>query len=178
MGGNTKSPWHSPGPLNNGGQNQKWPRHPYLLRGPRGPQRATLQNCYITPAFTGVPCKGDNIKTGCIGGKNKTLDMQSKRTPPKKNFADLVCLGGKTNFKARLDHFEKMGDFSKTPRAVGFLGPPPLLVPPVLLSLQPLPLLGSHLGGGGGVRILLDSESRRHCPPLLHPQKGRGAPPL
>ena len=41
----------------------------------RGAKRG--QKCYVTPAFSGVPSKGDKIKSGCIGGKDKTLDVQS-----------------------------------------------------------------------------------------------------
>ena len=41
------------------------------------------RNCYITPAFSGVPSKGDKINSGCIGGKDKSVDMQAKRISPK-----------------------------------------------------------------------------------------------
>ena len=43
-------------------------------------------------AFLGVPMKGDKIKSGCIGGKDKTVDMQPKRISPKQILAQMVCL--------------------------------------------------------------------------------------
>ena len=82
------------GPLKRG-QNQKWPHHPYLLGGPQMGDFATLplrshgplekgtksetatsplpsqgptigQNCYATLAFSGVPWRGDKIRSGYI----------------------------------------------------------------------------------------------------------------
>ena len=42
-------------------QNQKWLPHPLPSRGPkRG------QNCYVTPAFSGVPTRGDKIRIGYL----------------------------------------------------------------------------------------------------------------
>ena len=37
----------------------------------RGPTSGRI--CYVTIAFSGVPNKGDKIRSGCIGGKDKTL---------------------------------------------------------------------------------------------------------
>ena len=42
---------------NKGEQNQKWPPHPCLL----GPKRG--RKCYVTLAFSGVPNKGDKIRS-------------------------------------------------------------------------------------------------------------------
>ena len=52
--------------------------HLCLLRGPQVGGIAT------TLAFLGVPSKGDKIKSGCIGGKDKTVDMQPNEYHQKK----------------------------------------------------------------------------------------------
>ena len=86
-GGNATSPLRSRGSPNKAGQNQKWQTHPYLLGGPKKGRNATSplhsggsetkgdtiridcltpaysgpkrgQNCYVTPAFSGIPNKG------------------------------------------------------------------------------------------------------------------------
>ena len=43
------------------GQNQKRLPHPYLLGGPKRGRK-----CYVTPAFSGVPNKGDKIRSGYL----------------------------------------------------------------------------------------------------------------
>ena len=79
-GGNATSPLHSRGSPNNGGQNQKSKRTlgvtmmllvskhgfkdcPGFLNstGRLGPKRG--RECYVTPAFSGVPNKGDKIRS-------------------------------------------------------------------------------------------------------------------
>ena len=53
-------------------------------------------NCYVAPAFLGVRSKGDKIKTGCIGGKDKIVDMQSKKITPKNFHTNCVLTSKKT----------------------------------------------------------------------------------
>ena len=92
-GGSAMPPLHSRGSPNKGGQNHKWPPHPCLLRGPKAggsatslvsswgsPTKGTTSEvatsplpsrrpkrgwrCYVTLAFSGVPNKGDKIRSG------------------------------------------------------------------------------------------------------------------
>ena len=48
---------HSRGPQQRG-QNQKWLPHPCLLGGPKE------GGCYVKPAFSGIPNKGNKIRSG------------------------------------------------------------------------------------------------------------------
>ena len=82
----------------------------------RGPTSG--RKCYVTTAFSGVPSKGDKIKNGCIEGKDKTLDVQSKRIPLKFFFTQMVCQRRKTplNPPPPPDHFQKRGGFQNPPR--------------------------------------------------------------
>ena len=67
------------------GQNQNWLPHPCLL-GPRktlhswGPTNG--RNCYVTPAFSGVPNKGDKIRSGshkpAFSGAHKWAELLCK----------------------------------------------------------------------------------------------------
>ena len=41
------------------------------------------RKCYITPAFLGVPNKGDKIKVGPKGGANATSPLHSRGSPTK-----------------------------------------------------------------------------------------------
>ena len=59
---------------------------------------------------------GDNIKSGCFGGKDETLDVQSKRIPPKKCSAEMVCLRGKTPLKTPPQTILKKGGVQNPPR--------------------------------------------------------------
>ena len=122
MGKNATSPLHSRGSLTNGAKSKwahKWAEvlhHPCILGGPQ--QRGQNQsgrtsgcNCYITPAFSGVPkergtksevagstsghkCyitaafsgvpnKGDKIKRGPQVGGNATSPLHSRGSPKK-----------------------------------------------------------------------------------------------
>ena len=96
-------------------------------RPSRGPTSG--RNCYPTPAFLGLPSKGDKIKGGCIGGKDKTLDVQPKRVSPK-NFRRDGVPASKNTLKTPP---RKGGGCSKTPHAIGFLGTPP---PCILLQQE------------------------------------------
>ena len=49
----------------------------------REPKRG--RNCYITPAFSGVPNKGDKIKAGPKEGENATPPLHSRGSPTKGN---------------------------------------------------------------------------------------------
>ena len=89
----------------------------------RGPTNG--RKCYVTPAFSGVPSKGDKIKSGCIEGKDKVWMCRSKDYH-KKKFADLVYLRRKTPLETPHRRFFKRGGGSKTPHAIGFLKTPPL----------------------------------------------------
>ena len=62
--------------------------HPCILGGPQqkgqkksGPIRGG--KCYITPAFSGVPNKGDKIKAGPKEGGNATSPLHSRGSPTK-----------------------------------------------------------------------------------------------
>ena len=67
------------------GQKQNWSPNPYLLGCPKsdlaGPTSG--QECYITPAFSGVPKKGDKIKVGQQVGGNATSPLHSRGSPTK-----------------------------------------------------------------------------------------------
>ena len=70
------------------GENQMWLPHPCLLGGPQqrgqdqsGPKRG--RKCYITPAFSGVPNKGDKIKVGPKEGGDATSPLHSRGSPNK-----------------------------------------------------------------------------------------------
>ena len=67
-GGNATSPLHSRGSPAKG-INQS------------GPKRG--RKCYVTPAFSGVPNKGDKIKAGPKEGGNATSPLHSRGSPTK-----------------------------------------------------------------------------------------------
>ena len=77
--------------------------HPCILGGPQ--QRGQNQSgptsgrkCYITPAFSGVPNKGDKIKGGPQVGGNATSPLHSRGSPKKggqnQNWMPNPCLLG------------------------------------------------------------------------------------
>ena len=59
-GGNATSPLHSQGSLEEGTKSELAPS-PLPSRGPKRGQA-----CYVTPAFSGVPKRGDKIRIGCL----------------------------------------------------------------------------------------------------------------
>ena len=67
-GGNATSPLHSRG-------------SPAKKINQSGPKRG--RKCYITPAFWGVPNRGDKIKAGPKEGKNATSPLHSRGSPAK-----------------------------------------------------------------------------------------------
>ena len=82
------------------GQKQNWSPNPYLLGCPKsefaGPTSG--RKCYITPAFSGVPNKGDKIKGGPQVGGNATSPLHSRGSPKKggqnQNWMPNPCLLG------------------------------------------------------------------------------------
>ena len=76
------------------------------------------RNCYVTPAFSGVPGKGDKIKSGCIGIKVEIVDMQPKRKSPKKFHTNGV-LASKITIKNPPRTISKGGG-SETPHGITF----------------------------------------------------------
>ena len=94
QGGNATSPLHSRGSPTKGTKSnraQKWAEmlhHPCILGGPRqraqnqsGPKRG--RKCYITPAFSRVPNKGDKIKAAQKEAGNATSPLHSWGSPTK-----------------------------------------------------------------------------------------------
>ena len=104
VGGSATSPLHSRGSPTKGtklqvatsplpsrgspkdGIKSKVATPPLLSRRP-----TSGRNCYVTLAFLRVCSKGDKIKSGCIGGKDKAVDMQPKMTSPKKFYCLRRC---------------------------------------------------------------------------------------
>ena len=87
MGRIATSPLHSRGfPTQSPGKKSDLAVSPLPSRG-----AASGRNCYVTPAFSGVPKQGNKIKSGCIGDNHKTVDMRPERRSPK-IFAQMVCL--------------------------------------------------------------------------------------
>ena len=77
VGGNATSPLHSREFPKKGGQNQNWMPNPCLLGGPQ-----VGAKCYITPAFSGMPHKGDKVKAKKRQkNKNKNCPMVSPSLP-------------------------------------------------------------------------------------------------
>ena len=76
-----------------------------------------------------------------IGGKDKTLDVQSKRIPPKK-FAQMMCLRRKTPLKPPLGpFFKKGGGVQNPPRyRISQKSPPPPLI--LAVGCCPSPKVG------------------------------------
>ena len=103
----------------------------------RGPTSG--RNCYVTPAFSGVPNKGDKIKSGCIGGKDKTVDMQPKEYHQKKSLKWCACIE-KHPLNPPPPHgpFQKKGGGSETPHGIGFLRTPPPPAPEMSIALCPV----------------------------------------
>ena len=113
-------------------------RHPCILRDPQT-KGGKMRIGSLTPAFSGGPkraemlchpcilggpqTKGGKIKSGCIGDKDQTMGMQSKRMS-QNFFTEMVCLHRKTPLKPPTDHFKKGGG-SETPHGIGFLRTPP-----------------------------------------------------
>ena len=88
------SPLRSRGSPNKGTKSKvahKWAEllhHPCVLGGPqtRGQSQrcpTSGQNCYITPAFSGVPKQGDKIKGGPQMGRIATSPLRSRGSPNK-----------------------------------------------------------------------------------------------
>ena len=88
-GKNATSPLHSHGSPTKGTKSKRAQRrvemlhHPCILGGPQ--QRRQNQSghkrgrkCYITPAFSGVPNKGDKVKAGAKEGGNATSPLHSR----------------------------------------------------------------------------------------------------
>ena len=114
-------------------------RHPCILGDPQT-KGDKIRSGYLTPAFSGAqkraemlrhPCilrvfsKGDKIKSGCIGSKDKTLDVQSKRIPPK-NFHKNDVFASKNTLKTPPTyHLKKRGGVPKPPRYRISQNPPP-----------------------------------------------------
>ena len=78
----------------------------------RGPKRG--RNCCVTPAFSGVHSKRDKIKSGCIGGKDKIVDMQP-RSIFTKIFRTNGVLASKTPLNPPRTIFKKRGRFQNPP---------------------------------------------------------------
>ena len=90
----------------------------------RGPKRG--RKCYVNPASSGVPSKGDKIQCRCVGGKDKTLDVESKENTTK-NFSHKwgVCVS-KNTLKTPPQTIFKGGGGSEThPRYRISQDPPP-----------------------------------------------------
>ena len=94
MGGSATSPlpsWGSPNKGTNLKVAHKWVEllyHPCVLGGPqtRGQSQrwpTSGQNCYITPAFLGVPKQGDKVKGGPQVGGSVTSPLPSWGSPNK-----------------------------------------------------------------------------------------------
>ena len=114
VGGNATSPLHSRGSPKKWGQNQIWrgpqvggiATSPLHSRGSpkRGGTKSELvgptsgRKCYITPAFLGIPNKGDKIKVGPQVGGNATSPLHSRGSPMKggqnQNWMPNPCLLG------------------------------------------------------------------------------------
>ena len=90
---------------------------------------ASGRNCYVTLAFSRVPSKRHKIKSGCIGGKDKTLDVQRKRIS-RKNFRRGRVLASKNTLKKPpWTIFKKGGGLQNPPRYRIFENTPPLQDP-------------------------------------------------
>ena len=92
VGGSATSPIGSWGSPNKGTKSMvahKWAEvlhHPCVLRGPqtRGQSQwwpTSGRNCCITPAFSGVPKNGDNVKGGPPVGGSATSPLRSPGSP-------------------------------------------------------------------------------------------------
>ena len=94
MGGMATSPLRSRGSPNKGTKSKvphKWAEflhHPCVVEGPqtRGQSQrcpTSGQNCYITPAFSGVPKQGDKVKGAPQVGRISTSPLRSRGSPNK-----------------------------------------------------------------------------------------------
>ena len=103
-GGNATSPLHSWGSPSKGTKSKRAQKraemlhHPFILGAPQ--QRGTRselasstvpfqghksgRKCYVTPAFSGSPKKGDKIKAGPKEGGNATSPLHSRGSPTKR----------------------------------------------------------------------------------------------
>ena len=89
VGGSATSPLRSRGSPNKGTKSMvahKWAEvlhHPCVLRGPQRRRQSQRwppsgRNCYITPAFSGVPKDGDKVKGGPQVGGTATSSLRSR----------------------------------------------------------------------------------------------------
>ena len=95
VGGSATSPLHSWGSPNKGTKSMvadKWAEvlhHPCVLGGPQTRVQSQWwptsgRNCYITPAFSGVPKQGDKVKGGQQVGGSATSPLRSRGSPNKR----------------------------------------------------------------------------------------------
>ena len=104
VNGNATSPLHSRGSRTKGRKSKRAQKraemlhHPFILGAPQ--QRGTRselasstvpfqghksgRKCYVTPAFSGSPKKGDKIKAGPKEGGNATSPLHSRGSPTKR----------------------------------------------------------------------------------------------
>ena len=94
-GGNATSPLHSRGSPTIGTKSKRAQKraemlhHPCLLGDPQQPRQSQSgikrgRKCYVTPAFSGIPNKGDKINGGPKEGPNATSTLHSRGSPTNK----------------------------------------------------------------------------------------------